>query len=197
MENNGKDPNTNTTTDIPTPSLLPGAPAPKDDGKMLITVAGFAAAFGTGFLLCYLAYPREKIVPIIREVPIAVKNPTKELQPSWEISNYEIEQRVNSKITQLFRNSSGFFEVKDGESTFAPNRRAAVKTKTGHIDLKNNMTYLLFFYSVHDGTTRAVAYDGNQTLFRFMWHSGKTKPAATNPGAFRIPHGKVVEFGPP
>lgn len=167
------------TTDFPTP--------PYHHGKIFY-VAGIFLSFIVGFFASHVLWPRHTTT----ERKVYVEPRANQYSSAYHL-DIEIQKHADARSTRMLQSCMGVLEIKDNEAQTVLHKRAAVGSKQGFVDLKNDFPYLIQSYIFHRETGYGIADDGQHNLFLIVWQPGKIKVPTANPGAIKIVSGRRIE----
>ena len=175
-----------------TDDYLPARISQRLSCKKWLAIASIILAFGTGFFVCRLTWPRQ--VAAKTEKEDATPTTKTEQNPRRKDRDLDsgVTQRADAKIiSMLHESSNGVLEVKDNIAQTVLKNRAALGSKDGFTDLDNG-SYAVHWYCVHNKTGYGIVEDGQRKVFLLKWDHGVIEPPKKIT-KITLPNGRRVE----
>ena len=165
--------------------------------RILIAICIAIICHTTGILLGRIVWPRyvvlEKVV-LVAEKPVAIAPNQWNFELDLEVDR-RANQRANEKMKMILENCLGVLEIKDGEAQTVRYKKAAIGKKGGFSDIKKDVPYVVYGYTMHNKVGRAIVSDDDWNIFHLDWHPGLTPAPEKNPNIIRVIGGKRIGIG--
>lgn len=148
----------------------------------ILVMAIFLAGVSTRFI-----WPHQVVLekPIIKEVQIE--------KIHWKV----IDAKQPTLANALEEGRFGVLMVMDGQAKTVLKNRAAVGSKHGFWDLRNDIIYTIHNYAFFQNTGYGIVSDDESNFFFLVWQTGQTPAPITNPKTIFVPSGRKIAIGNP